>query len=850
MGVGTKKSDGVPWDPDGGQGGFLGLDDLPFPAILVDLAKLKNHVSGFEFKDGTAFEAHLVKRHDQVGKCMEKIELLSVNQACLAFFGTKRKIALFECLRGQMAKEIPLFFVSALGAVFENRVQFSATTHLFTCLHEKRRVLLTGKVLSGAHQGERAVVHIQEISESCGHDFKGTAEGHGRLFSRTFHGLPAAVSITRVDDGCFIEVNQAFERIFGHERNRIIGKKLLDLNIWVYRRRHQEFMALFEEHLVVTDFEARFLTRSGRMFTGLVSAENIEFNGVQCIVMVVFDVTRQKKKERINRALLDVTRAAQQSGSTKDLCSEIHKALEYSINMTNFFIGLYDREQDIITFPYYVDEQDGVGVIFNAEKSYSLCSEVIRKQITLLFTENELKERYDRMETRFPGTIPRIWLGSPMKVQGEVIGVVAVQSYVDPVMFNQDDAVLLEAVSSQIAASIEHQREEEEKTMLRAQLGQAQKMEALGTLAGGIAHDFNNIIAAIMGYTQLVQMESPDNPSLQKKLERIYKACLRAKDLVQQILGFSRHHESDMCPIRLGLIVKETFKFLRATLPSTITLKIHVNGVRDTIMANSSQIHQILMNLCTNAAHAMGDQPGILSVTLEETKIHQILRLTGGELLPGTYLLLSVRDTGHGMDKETMQRIFEPFFTTKSNGTGTGLGLSLVHTIVQNHEGGVDVESSVGLGACFKIFLPLFDEQLRQPTLPDQDHLLTGGENILVVDDEEAIVQSVSEFLRDMGYTVTAMESSPAALSEFRNSPQDFDLVITDMTMPFLTGFDLAREMIQVRPEIPIILCTGFGAEVSRGESVAVGIRKILHKPMDLVELVKEVRRVLDAGNI
>ncbi|MCP4116174.1 MAG: response regulator [Desulfobacteraceae bacterium] len=671
---------------------------------------------------------------------------------------------------------------------------------------------------------------------------------HARLFSSIFHGLPAAVSVIGVADGSFIEVNQAFERIFEYERDRILGKKILELNLWVYRRRYQEFMALFEENSVVTDFEARFLTRSGRMFTGLVSAESIEYNGVQCIVMVVFDVTRQKKKERINKALLNVSRAAHQPGSTKDLCSHIHRALEYSINMTNFFIALYDKEQDIISFPYYVDEKDGVGVIFNAKKSSSLCSEVIRRKTTLLFTDNELKERYARMDSRFPGTMPRIWLGAPMKVRGEVIGVVAVQSYADPTMFNQDDAALLEAVSSQIAASIEQQREEEEKVQLRAQLGQAQKMEALGTLAGGIAHDFNNIIAAIMGYTQLVQMDSHDNPPLQKKLERIYKACLRAKDLVQQILGFSRHHESDMSPIRLGLIVKETFKFLRATLPSTLTLKLQLDGVRDTVMGNSSQIHQILMNLCTNAAHAMGDQPGILSVKLRETRVQQIMRIKGGELLPGTYVLLTITDTGHGMDSEIMNRIFEPFFTTKTDGKGTGLGLSLVHTIVQNHEGGVDVESSEGHGACFKIFLPLYDEKLGQTALPEQEHLLRGGETILLVDDEEAIVQSMAEFLRDMGYHVTAMESSPAALSEFRNSPREFDLVITDMTMPFLTGFDLAREMIQIRPELPILLCTGFGAEVSREESAAVGIRKVLHKPMDLVELAKEIRNVLDAS--
>ncbi len=830
---GTNKNDDVP----------LGLEDLPFPAMLMDFTRLIKDLAGLDCKDGLAFDAHLCKRHDKIREYMGMIDIVSVNQACLEFFRINSKAALFECLNGQMAKESPLVFVPALVAVFEKRPQWS-----FTCLQEQPGAVFTGKFLSGAKHRDKAVVHIREIPHSLTDKPAGKEEDHAWLFSRTFQGLPAAVSITREDNGCFIEVNQAFERIFGYERAQILGKNVLDLNVWVYRRRHQEFMSLFDENSVVTDFEARFLTRSGRMFTGLVSAEKIEFNGVQCIVMVVFDVTRQKKKERINRALLNVTRAAQQSDTTKDLCCEIHKALEYSINMTNFFIGLYDREQDLITFPYYVDEQDGVGVIFNAKESSSLCSEVIRRQITLLFTENELKERYAITETRFPGTIPRIWLGSPMKVKGEVIGVVAVQSYVDPGMFNQDDAALLEAVSSQIAASIAQQREEEEKEMLRAQLGQAQKMEALGTLAGGIAHDFNNIIAAIMGYTQLVQMESSDNPSLQKKLERIYKACLRAKDLVQQILGFSRHHESEMCPIRLGLIVKETFKFLRATLPSTITLKLEVNGVRDTIMANSSQVHQILMNLCANAAHAMGDQPGILSVKLEEIRVQQILRIRGGELLPGTYALLTVRDTGHGMDKKTVKRIFEPFFTTKTDGTGTGLGLSLVHTIAQNHEGGVDVESGEGHGTSFKIFLPLFDEQLRKPALPDQERLLSGGENILVVDDEEAIVQSVTEFLRDMGYNVTAMESSPAALSEFRNSPQDFDLVITDMTMPFLTGFDLAREMIQVRPEIPIILCTGFGAEVSREESAAVGIRKILHKPMDLVDLVKEIRRVLDAS--
>lgn len=385
---------------------------------------------------------------------------------------------------------------------------------------------------------------------------------------------------------------------------------------------------------------------------------------------------------------------------------------------------------------------------------------------------------------------------------------------------------------------------EEERAFVEAQLRQAQKMEALGTLAGGIAHDFNNILGIIMGYTEMALMEM--DGKVKGDFQEVIKASHRARDLVSQILAFSRQTEQEMRPLQIGPIVKEAVKMLRAALPSTIEIKCHVNS-EASILGDPSRIHQVLMNLCTNAAHAMQEAGGTLEVRLEDVYYDAGSIPPNSGLRPGAYVRLTVGDTGHGIDPAVRERIFDPFFTTKGQGVGTGLGLSVVHGIVHSHGGTVQVESLPGRGATFSVFLPVSDEIER--TSPANSISLPGGtERVLVVDDEPALAKAMSLMLQKLGYEVTVKTSGAEALKAVLEQPEDqrFDLVITDLTMPHVTGLELAGELVRLDPPPAILLCTGFSDRLDPEKVKPLGIQGFLMKPMELQDLAGTVRNILD----
>ena len=380
---------------------------------------------------------------------------------------------------------------------------------------------------------------------------------------------------------------------------------------------------------------------------------------------------------------------------------------------------------------------------------------------------------------------------------------------------------------------------------LEVRLNQNQKMDAIGTLAGGIAHDFNNILAAIMGNVELAQFDIEDDNPVGKCLDQILKASYRAKDLVMQILDFSRQSKVDRRAIQVKPIIREALKLLRASLPSTIEIRTSITPEVCPVLADSTQIHQVLINLCTNAKHAMAEKGGVLMVGLQPRELDADNSDDYPDLEPGRYLELSISDTGYGMDTEIQKRIFDPYFTTKEKHVGTGMGLSVVHGIVKSYGGSICVESNKKVGTIFKVLFPIVEnmENVQGQTVA---HLPTGKERILFVDDERVLADIGKEMLERLGYSVAASTGPNEALEVFKIQPDAFDLVITDMTMPRMTGDMLAKEIMQIRTDIPILLCSGFSEIMNVDKANSIGIKDFLMKPLAIQELAYNVRKAID----
>jgi signal transduction histidine kinase/ActR/RegA family two-component response regulator len=390
----------------------------------------------------------------------------------------------------------------------------------------------------------------------------------------------------------------------------------------------------------------------------------------------------------------------------------------------------------------------------------------------------------------------------------------------------------------------ERKKSEAQNRELENKLIQAHKLESIGTLAGGIAHDFNNILSSIIGFTELALGEVKKGTMIEDDLQEVYAAGKRAKELVNQILAFARQSEEEIKPVQVSLIVKELLKFIRASIPTTIEIKSDINS-DSLIMGNGTQIHQVMMNLCTNAAHAMESSGGEIKVILEDEFIDKKSELTDLGLCEGEHLKIVVSDTGTGIDPSIIGSIFEPYFTTKEIGEGTGMGLAMVHGIVTSYNGKIFVDSKLDEGTEFKIYIPTTSQRLDYKPYETED-FPGGSEKILFVDDEAPIAKMGSQMLSRLGYEVTTRISGIDALELFRETPDRFDLVITDMTMPNITGTILSKELLKLNPDIPIILCTGYSKSISEETAQKLGIKAFGFKPFIQADLAKTVRKVLD----
>jgi PAS domain S-box-containing protein len=380
---------------------------------------------------------------------------------------------------------------------------------------------------------------------------------------------------------------------------------------------------------------------------------------------------------------------------------------------------------------------------------------------------------------------------------------------------------------------------------IEGELRQAQKMEAIGTLSGGIAHDFNNILASIVGFAELARDKTPPELPTRRHIERVLTAGLRGRELVKQILTFSRQAEQEKQPLRLGVIAQETVEFLRASLPSTISVSVNVQNEPGSIFADATQMQQVILNLCTNSAYAM-KTGGRLTVRLSDFSFSSPADAPESTMGPGHYVRMEVTDTGEGIPRDVVQRIFDPFFTTKPQGEGTGLGLSVVHGIVASHGGAITVSSEPGKGSTFAVYFPCYQRDKPSVAREEADPTPGGCERILFVDDEEPLAEMGDEMLSGLGYKVVSQTSSREALTLLREDPHRFDLIMTDQTMPDMTGVDLAVQVLSVRPDIPVILCTGYSHMVDADAARAAGIRAFVMKPLTKGEIARTIRKVLD----
>jgi signal transduction histidine kinase/DNA-binding response OmpR family regulator len=439
------------------------------------------------------------------------------------------------------------------------------------------------------------------------------------------------------------------------------------------------------------------------------------------------------------------------------------------------------------------------------------------------------------------------YLGRTIRCGGRQAGMLCV-FFDQPYTPSEADKRLLGILASALSSEENHHRAEQTRARLESQLRQAQKMEAVGTLAGGIAHDFNNILTGILGNTELARFDLPENHPSHEALDELLRAAHRARDLVSQILTFSRQREQKRAVVQLWPVVCEVLKLLRASLPATIEINTHTAPQCPSVLADPSQIHQVVMNLCTNAAQAMSEKGGTLEVKQSAVDVDTDIATMNPQLRTGRYICLSVTDTGHGMDAVTLERIFEPFFTTKPPGQGTGLGLSVVHGIMQNHDGAITVYSEPGAGTTFNLYFPAVESEATSTPAALKSLPTGNGQHVLFVDDEAAVVQLGSSILIRAGYVVTGTTNPREALGLFMAAPEKFDLVITDLTMPRMTGTALSAELLRVRPDLPVILITGFASGMDDSKARELGIRALLHKPFSMHELAGVLRSIFVTG--
>jgi two-component system, cell cycle sensor histidine kinase and response regulator CckA len=659
------------------------------------------------------------------------------------------------------------------------------------------RIIGLAHDITGQKQAEQALLSTQ----------KSLRESEER-FRKVFTVSPHPIGITDLVSGELVEVNEAFERVFGHPRAEALGKTTTELGLWRDPDARARMLELVQQG-AFRNFEIAGVDRAGKALSLLLSAEVIEFDGARRLVTYVHDVTDSRAfQAALARSEARFTKAFLAS---PDAFVIVDGKSGVFLEVNEGFVRLFGRKRADVIGRTSVEVDLWVDPLVRER-----AREILLRDRTL--RDFEIVGKTAGGETR-----DCVMSAERLDIEGGWCVVASIRDVT------------------------EARRAEWLRAELERQLRQSQKLDALGTLAGGIAHDFNNILGAILAFAELINLDVAEPDRVQEHLVELKRAGDRAADLVRQILMFSRKQSlSSRRPTELESAVRDALGLVRAGLPSTIVLQTEFESPSLVVLADATALHQVIMNLCTNAAHAMRERQGVLAVRLDATSIDAEFAAAHPGLQVGRYARLCVADTGEGMGSEVLKRIFEPFFTTKGPGQGTGLGMAVVHGIVRDHEGVIGLSSEVGKGTVVTVYLPEYEAGLRDSTPPEATLPRGYGERLMLVDDEAVLCQSVAGLLERLGYRVDAFTDPRKALVRFRQAPNDFSLVLTDLTMPGITGIDLAREISALSPGKPIVIMSGFGGEHSSQSLQTIGVRELLSKPLSARRISVCVRAHLD----
>jgi len=947
------------------------FDQSPVSIWVEDFSGVLGYVQSLKILGVTDIRAYFQTYPERFLECVRKLRVVDVNSATLRLYKARDKEALISQIGLIFKDEAIACLLESVVALSEGRTHFEGQGVNYDLDGNKLYFRISWNIPSADKSDlENVIVAMQDITRQ--EHIRQDLEESEVLFRCVFE--QASDGLVLLDPtGKVILVNQAFSDLTGIAVDKVPGSYIWDL-YEVFRAQ----VSLQNEIPINKDsiqpllqspdpesrnYEYSFLDQGNKVHGHKLAILPIHANEQNLFALMITDLTPVYRSEMITAMLHRISHSVNTEVTLEELFRIIHESLGRLIDVSNFYIALYDDKSNLITFPYLVDEVDGDDSPVDIDNADSLTAQIISGAQSLLLDEEEVRQR---TRLGFDPHVGKCYLGVPLILSGKVIGAMAVQSYTRPNLYNDDDRILLESISEQIAFALNKKRSDDNITVLiqaieqagegivifssegyiyyvntvfekttgygreelldkpveylpldqesrkemqlswlrvrssqpwrgkidmirkdgsritldmvvkpvidqdgrlssiiasckdvtyeimrEEQLKRTQRLEAIGRLTGGIAHDFNNVLSAVIGYTELAADDlDPESDAAQKLLE-VLKSANRAKEMIAHLISFSRQEDSKTELIELVDHVKESVRFLKSYIPKNIRIVESYGTDKSTMVAVPGQIHQIIINLGTNAMHAIQADQGLLEVSVENVSFSSQDLIAFPELDQSHYYKVSVRDNGCGIEDNLIEHIFDPYFTTKSASEGTGLGLSIVHSIVHAHRGAVRVESKVGLGTTFSVYLPQHQADPWYPGIVESSTRgeVEGFETVMFVDDEPMLVNVFRQGLMKLGYKVEGFTDPRKALEHFNKNFHEIDIVLTDTTMPHMNGVDMAEKMMKIKPGIPIIICTGFTTLISEEEARARGLRDFVMKPIKIRDIATLIRDILDNDN-
>lgn len=943
-------------------------DQSPVSLWVEDFSLIYSSMMALKNEGVQDLHAYFRTYPDKFTECASLLKIVDVNKTTLRLFGANNKQELIDNTHLIFKDDAANSILASMVAIAEGRKSFEGQGINYDLMGRPLHFRISWNIPGDSEEDMKRVIVAMQDTTSL-EKIRKELEEREAIFRCVFE--RASEGMMLLDErGKILLVNEAMEALSGVAATDIVGKMMRDYytafskNIDLANNEQDaekldEFFSQAPTQNQTVEynfFDARHKLHAHRLtLVPIVSEKETLF------AALVTDLSPVRRTEVVTSVLHRISHAVNIECSLDDLFHTIHVSLAKVLDVTNFFIAMYDKRSNLITFPYLVDEMNEDASAIEADDNTSLTAQIISEERTLLLRKDDIQER--TCDRGFMGVLCQNFLGTPLILSGKVIGAIVVQSYKRGDLYDEEDKLLLESISEQIAYALHKKqadeninvlfqaieqagegiiifspqgsiqyvntiferitsyrrielldkpfeflpfdvgsRKEMQQSWLRVRSSQpwrgkvemvrkdaqkitldmvvkpvvdgdgklssviasckdvtyeilredqqkrTQRLEAIGRLTGGIAHDFNNILSAIIGYSELAGDDLPPESDAALNLVEVLKSATRAKEMISHLISFSRQEESKTEVIELVEHVKESVRFLRSYLPRSIKIIEHYTSERNTVIAVPGQIHQIIINLGTNAMHALQKNGAVLSIGVEVLNFCSRDMQAFPELEQCQYLKISVADNGTGIDPAIIDHIFDPYYTTKSANEGTGLGLSIVHSIVQSHHGAIRVESTLGEGTSFNIYLPAYtpDEWHIDKAANDEVPETTGEETIMFVDDEPALVNVFRQGLMRLGYKVEGFTDPRKAIDHFIKNSERIDLVVTDTTMPYMNGVDLAQRMLEIKPSLPVIICTGFTTLISVDDARDKGIRDFVMKPFKIRDIAIRIRELLD----